>query len=362
MTDNKKPGESVDGFDLANVHTDNLPRLLKSLGISLVFTSYQAGALVLVRSDGETLDLAFRGFDRPMGLAVSGDSLTLGTYHSVLEFRRHARLAASREPVGQVDACYVPRASLYTGMINIHDIAWGEAGLWVVNSTFSCLSTLTPDYSFIPRWQPPFIHSLGAEDRCHLNGMALREGRPAYVSTFSKFDRAGAWREASTFDGTLIDVVRNEILLDGLVMPHSPRWQRERLWFCESGHGLVSSLDPVSGQRTDLMELPGFTRGMAFFGPLMFVGLSRVHSSDIKKPAPISRLPETQAGIWVINLEDGSLVGHLRFTGDVDQIYDIAVIPDAAFPDLLTWDDEQAASAYVFPETPGAAPGSAPPH
>jgi hypothetical protein len=40
------------------------------LNISLAFTSYQAGRLMLVRSDGKKLDVNFKSFSRPMGLAV----------------------------------------------------------------------------------------------------------------------------------------------------------------------------------------------------------------------------------------------------------------------------------------------------
>jgi uncharacterized protein (TIGR03032 family) len=52
-------------------------------------------------------------------------------------------------------------------------MAWAGDDVWIVNTRFSCLCTLDPDYSFVPRWRPPFITALAAEDRCHLNGLAV---------------------------------------------------------------------------------------------------------------------------------------------------------------------------------------------
>ena len=60
----------------------------------------------------------------------------------------------------RVDACFITRSAHYSGMINIHDIDWGDEGLWAVNSSFSCLCTIEPDSSFVPRWKPHFISEL----------------------------------------------------------------------------------------------------------------------------------------------------------------------------------------------------------
>jgi hypothetical protein len=44
------------------------------------------------------------------------------------------------------------------------------------------------DYSFVPRWRPPFISALVAEDRCHLNGLAVVDGRARFVSALGETD------------------------------------------------------------------------------------------------------------------------------------------------------------------------------
>lgn len=388
-------------IDYSAEYSANLPALLNYLNISLAFTSYQAGRLMLVRTDGEVLDVNFKTFPRPMGLSVTENTLTMGTYTQVIKFQReNGLLEKIRKPLkkieeditaprirpkdsveasvpsladskleteeqqkqrkhqeslyapmdSRVDACFITRASHYTGMINIHDIGWGEDGLWAVNSSFSCLCTLESDYSFVPRWKPYFISELAPEDRCHLNGMALRDGKPAYVTTFSTSDQLGQWRKNVTLNGTLMDVANNKILIDGLAMPHSPRWYRNKVYFCNSGEGQVCSYDPVTSQTTMITELPGFTRGIDFYGPFMFVGLSKVRLSDVFRSAPLAqRYHETYSGVWVINLDDNSVVGQISFSGNVDQIYDVAVLPGCSFPEIIEPTHPRMRNHFCYP-------------
>lgn len=396
-------------MDFSAEHSSNLPVLLERLDIALAFTSYQAGRLMLVRSAGGQLDVNYKSFPRPMGLTVTRDSLTLGIFTQVLKFQREdglleqikqplppieqditaprirpkeaaaddaatamqdddldplQREQLEREhrkwveqerrrmaPVDErVDACFISRSAHYTGMINIHDIDWGDEGLWAVNSSFSCLCTLSPDASFVPRWKPHFISELVPEDRCHLNGMTLRDGRPAYVTTFSTADQAGMWRKGERFDGTLMDVQRNEILLHGLAMPHSPRWYRGHVYYCNSGEGQLCRFDPASGRNEVLAELPGFTRGMDFHGPLLFVGLSKVRRSDVTAAAPLAdKHGETFSGIWVFNLDTLQVAATLSFTGNVDQIYDVAVLPGCHFPELIEPSHPRMRNHFCFP-------------
>lgn len=336
-------------FDPSSLHSDNLPALLQSLNISLALTSYQANRLMLVRSEDAVIDVLFQEIPRPMGLAVSDDRLILGSWAQVLDYRRQDALNAEMDAQGRVDACYVPRGSLVTGNINVHDIAWGDEGLWVVNSTFSCLATLSPDYNFVPRWKPHFINGLKPDDSCHLNGMAMREGRPAFVTTFCCDDSPNAWR-AFKGNGTVMTVADNRIIVDQLYMPHSPRWIDGWLYFCESGLGRVWRCREDGSERTLVAELPGFTRGLDHLGSLLFVGVSRSRVSENAPPIPLlDRVDVTVSGFWVIDLENLSEVAWLLFTGDVHQIYDLAIFQNMRFPHVMEWNNEQIENCYSYP-------------
>ena len=61
---------------------------------------------------------------------------------------------------GRYDALYLPRLAYRTGEVAVHGIAFGTAGLWFVNTRFSCLAALSEEYHFVPRWKPPFISRL----------------------------------------------------------------------------------------------------------------------------------------------------------------------------------------------------------
>jgi hypothetical protein len=70
---------------LRAVHTANFPALLQQLGASLLVTTYQAGKLVMVRDEGDHLNTHLRAFQAPMGMALSGDRLAIGTHIQVWE-------------------------------------------------------------------------------------------------------------------------------------------------------------------------------------------------------------------------------------------------------------------------------------
>src|SRR3954467_14306451 len=186
--------------------TDSFVALLQQLGASLLVSTYQANKLLVARAAGGGLSMLVRTFERPMGLAVDAHRLMIGTRNQIWFLRNAPDIAARVEPAGQHDACFLPRSSHVTGDIGVHEMAWGAEELWVVNTRFSCLCTLHPDYSFVPRWRPPFITALAAEDRCHLNGVAIVDGRPRYVTALGETDTAGGWRANKPQGGCLLDV------------------------------------------------------------------------------------------------------------------------------------------------------------
>src|SRR4051794_8512022 len=227
--------------------TESFVGLLAELGASLLVSTYQANKLLVARAAGGGLSMLVRTFERPMGLAVDAQRLILGTRNQIWFLRNAPDIAPRVEPAGQHDACYLPRCSHVTGDIGVHEMAWAGEELWAVNTRFSCLCTLHPDYSFVPRWQPPFITALAAEDRCHLNGLAIVDGKPRYVTALGTTDTAGGWRAGKPAGGVLTAVPDGEVICRGLSMPHSPRWQDGRLWLLESGTGRLVLVDRAAG-------------------------------------------------------------------------------------------------------------------
>ncbi len=336
---------------LRSVHTTNFPHILSQLGISLVVSTYQAGKLIVLRADGEAINTHFRIFKKPMGLAADQGRLAIGTAHQVWELRNVPAVAQKLEPKGKHDACYLPRNCHITGDIDIHEMAWGTSNLWFVNTRFSCLCTLDFNHSFVPRWRPDFVSALTPEDRCHLNGLGLVAGQPKYVTALGTTDSAGGWRSHKANGGVLLDVETNERVAGHLSMPHSPRWYRNCLWVLESGHGSLATVDLASGKIETVAQLPGFTRGLDFWGPLAFVGLSQVRETAVFSGIPLTeRLQERTCGVWVVHIETGQAIAFLKFEAAVQEIFAVQVLPGIRFPEIIDWDETLIATSYVLPD------------
>jgi uncharacterized protein (TIGR03032 family) len=258
-----------------------------------------------------------------------------------------ARLASGRWH----DACFLPRAAHCTGNVQIHEMAWVGDVLWFVNTRFSCLCTLDRNHSFVPRWRPPFITALAPEDRCHLNGLALREGRVRYATALGATDAPAGWRADKARGGVLLDVTTGETIAGGLSMPHSPRWHDGRLWLLESGTGTLGIVDPGSGRYEPIVEMPGFTRGLDFRGRFAFVGLSQVRETAVFSGIPLTeRLTERTCGVWVIDIVTGRTAAFLRFEEAVQEIFAVQVVAGRRYPDLINDDEALLADSFVLPD------------
>ena len=243
--------------------------------LSLLVSTYQAGKLLAIGWTGQQVSLNARNFDHAMGFDIRGDRLALATATQIQSFANAPLLAADFTPKtpGRYDALYLQRASHFTGPLFVHDLAFADdEDLWFVNTRFSCLATTSPQYSFIPRWQPPFIDALAPEDRCHLNGLAMRDGQPRTVTALGVSNQPRGWRANKAHGGVVLDVPSGEVVCSGLAMPHSPRWHEDRLWVLNSGAGELLRLD-AGGASEVVCALPGYLRGLTFVGDFAIVGL-----------------------------------------------------------------------------------------
>lgn len=331
--------------------TTSIASLLAQAESSLLITTYKAGQVILARTDdGESLDTRLTAMDRPMGAAIAGNRLALGASDSVVVYARHDA-GAQLDVLPVPDAVMVPKGVCFTGDVAIHDMGWDNDGtLWFVNTRFSCLSTLDLYSSFNVRWKPSWISAIAAEDRCHLNGLAMVDGQPRYVTALAQTDVEGGWREHKGTAGVIVDITTDEVVAEGLSMPHSPRWHDGRLWFLQSGTGSLNVLDPTTGEHEEITRLPGFTRGLSFVGPYALVGLSQVRESVFSGLPVTQSAEERNCGVWAVDGRTGETVGFLRFTGTVTEIFDVQLIP-ARWPHIADPGDLTQSSYALDPQT-----------
>ena len=348
--DSPVPPSDDPGF--ASMYTDNLPEILRQLGITVFATNYQGGKLIAARHDGNTVNAHFLDFDKPMGLAVDRNQLFIGTQTGIREFRNVPGAARYLTPPNRNDAVYVFRNYYVTGNIDIHEMALGANNeCWFVNTRFSCLCTLDRDHSFRPRWRPRFISGLSPHDRCHLNGVAMMNGQPRWLTALSATDTKEGWRANKRDGGVLLDYESRDIIVRGLSMPHSPRWYRNRLWMLESGRGILAIVDLASGKLQTVARVPGFARGLDFVGPLAFIGLSQLRETN-----PFTDIVMTEdnadrrSGVWVVNIETGQTIAILKFGGAVQEIFDVQTVQGVLFPEIIDEANEVAHTTYVLPD------------
>ena len=347
--------------EFSYVHSQGFAEAMRAMNATLWISTYQAGKLAVFRSHGGRISMLPRTFDKAMGLAVDPQRIALATRYQIWQLRNEPILAPRIKPHDTHDACFVPRTSHVTGNIDAHEIAWSADGeLWIVNTQFCCLCTLDPQYSFVPRWRPPFVSELKREDRCHVNGLAMENGRPKYVTAFSETDAKEAWREHKRDGGCLIDVDSGEVVTRGMSMPHSPRLFDGKLWVLDSGNGQLCLVDKSNGKRETVAELPGYTRGLAFSGRWAFVGLSKIRETAVFGGVTIAeKLDERKCGVWVVDVPSGQPVGFVDFQKTVSEIFDVQVLPGIRFPAIIGFEKATIQRACVIgPEVPLGSAGS----
>jgi uncharacterized protein (TIGR03032 family) len=339
---------------------------LAGLHISLAFTTYQTNRLFLLgRGEQGGLAVNERLFDRPMGLFAEGERLHMACRTQVWQLEN--RLAPGETHKGQ-DRLYVPALAHTTGDLNVHDVVIDRHGRTLfINTDFSCLATHRPGYNFDAVWQPPFISKLAAEDRCHLNGLALVDGEAAYVTACGSSDSPAGWRHQRRSGGVVMHIPSREVVASGLSMPHSPRWFEGRLWLLNSGTGELGYLD---GTRFHpVTYCPGFVRGLAFVGGFAVVGLSKLRSSSLSGLPLDQRLAAdgqaSECGLRVIDLSTGQVVHSLQIDGVVEELFDVVVLPGVRRPGALGFQDDAIDRLVSFPGSgglvvtkPGVLPGA----
>ena len=322
-----------------------LPGFLGAQRIALAVSSYQSGKFYLI---GQNVDGGLlvdeRFFRKAMGICVPDeDTILLATLFQIVRFKN---VLNPGEQINNVfDACYVPRETYVTGELDAHDVGVLKDGRVVfVNTLYNCLATPSARHSFTPLWKPPFISAIVREDRCHLNGLAMADGVPRYVTAVSRSDTIDGWRDRRASGGVVVDVQTGEIVIGGLSMPHSPRIYRDRLWLLNSGTGEFGWIEPGAGQSMGqgaakfhvLAFCPGFLRGLAFHGNHAFVGLSKPRYQRFEGLALDQKLADADSepwcGVQVIDLDSGACVHWFRLDGAVAELYDLAVVPGAMRP------------------------------
>ncbi|MDH3347026.1 MAG: TIGR03032 family protein [Desulfobulbaceae bacterium] len=338
-----------------------LARRLKQLNLSIAFTSYQSNLLYMlgILPNG-SVHLHQSAMAKPMGLALDNNGgLVLSTGFQVIEL---INILKDNEHINKTfNACYLPRTIHLTGALDAHDVGIDvNDRIIFVNTSFNCLATISNRHSFEMVWKPPFISNLVQEDRCHLNGLAMLDGQPAFATAVSRSDTIDGWRDRRDSGGIVIDVQANKIICDGLSMPHSPRIHKGELWVLNAGTGELGVVArsqnnnglPETGHFEPRVFCPGFLRGLAFQDNFAFVGLSKPRYERFEGLALDQRLKDADSepwcGIQIIDLEKRCCVDWLRIDGAVSELFDVQIISGSSCPMTISPTSQESTTMITY--------------
>lgn len=275
-----------------------------------------------------------------MGISVQGSKLAIASRNYIEVYSRSDKLGRTfPSKPNYYDTLFIPQAKYFTGIADMHEIAFDAGNIWAINTSFSCVVKMSEDHHFIPIWQPDFITELAPEDRCHLNGLIMENGQPKYVSMFDMSNTANGWRMGTFDSGVLYDCQKQVPLLTGLSMPHSPTRHGNLIFFLQSATGEVMRYNLTTKKLDVVIQLNSFLRGMAVYGDYLFIGRSKMRkSSKTFKDLPVANT--SSAGIEIVNHQTNERVGGLNYSERISEIFEVQVLENLQVPLMLTENDE----------------------
>lgn len=337
-------------------YSPNFSEILQQLQATLVISTYQAGKVVFISAkDSESLIQLPRTFNKAMGIAISDDQqkMAIATQSEVVVCKNDLQLAeAYPNKEGVYDALFMPRATFYTGMVDMHDLHFGKDGkLWGINTVMSALCEIDAEFSYKPVWKPFFISDYAGEDRCHLNGLAMKEGIPKYATALGQGNTPKSWRQNISQTGVVLDIETNQIIAESLGMPHSPRLYDDGLYVALSAEERIIRIDPKTHEIETIAKIEGFVRGMTRIGDYLLVGKSKLRkNSSVFKELAIAQKAD-EAGIDMIHIPTGVVHAKLRYLASVDEIYDVQILTGVVRPNILNTYTDLHTKALTTPQT-----------
>jgi uncharacterized protein (TIGR03032 family) len=306
--------------------------------VALALTTGATGRLVLVGAGAEgKLSLFLRAFDGAYGLSGNGQTLLMASAFQVWRFEN---TVAPGKSASGYDKLFVPRVAHTTGDVRAGDVAFAADGtILFANTLFSCIASVSAEFSFTPVWRPPFISRLVPEDRCHLTGFALEDGLLRYASVAAASDLASGWERNIASGGCVLDAATGATVAEGLALPVAPRLRDDRLWLDEAASGHFGFIHLGSGMFEEVAFCPGWLSGLAFVEGFAVVATSITRDGRAMGGLPLEHNLETyrakaQTAVCVIDLGSGEVAHWMRFDG-LAEIRDVALVSETVRPAAL---------------------------
>ena len=125
-----------------------------------------------------------------------------------------------------------------------------------------------------------------------------------------------------------------KVIARNLTRPHSAKLYKNKLWVNNSGYGEFGSIE--DGSLSVLMKLPGWTRGLSFFGNIAFIGVSKI-IPKFRVYAPGIKSDIQECAVYAVDLKTKEILGSIEWPYG-NQIYGIE------------WIDAKKCAGFPFTE------------
>ncbi|MGH2362612.1 MAG: DUF4915 domain-containing protein, partial [bacterium] len=265
-------------------------KILAETGLTLLVTREYEHLVMAMRAAANGPVISYMPMPHPSGLVVDR---ARGVVHiastrnpnQVYDFMPVTdltpRLDVKLEPLR--DRPLVPvRSRFFPGCLYMHDLALIQGALHANAVGENAVVRLYDDGQYERVWWPRCIETdsgrMFGQNYIQLNSIAA--GTDLSTSYFSaSADRPSARRPGHKNlpvdkRGVIFSGATREPVARGLTRPHSARLYNGRVWVNNSGYGELGVVE--NGGFAPVARLPGWTRGLCFYGQIAFVGTSRV--------------------------------------------------------------------------------------
>lgn len=293
-----------------------------------VVVSHSNKLLAAGRTVRGALEINQAPFERVTGVSVAPDgSLVVAAQHEL--WRMTDSLSDGEASPTGADRWLMCRTARFVGGVRPADPVATSDDCWFASVALSAVCSLDDTFSAKVRWVPPFITEVRPETRCRLTGLGSIDGRPRVVTSMSTSNVAGGWTEHQLAGGVLIDILTDEVLAEGLSMPHSPRWHDGAWWLLQAGTGELGYID--AGRFVAVARIDGFARGLTISRGVGLVGGSGSRWDELVAGLPVGQRLQASgrrpdSGVFLFDLVSGRAVGEMRLDGTAREVADVVVL------------------------------------
>lgn len=242
---------------------------------------------------------------------------------------------------------FLPRQARYLpGSLYIHDVVRMGGEIYATVTGHNFLARLSLEQGWERVWWPKVVDDAAPNqfntNYLQLNSIAANASpEKSFYTGFSNLaSGAKPWKEGygPRGKGVVFSGETRSPILTGLTCPHAAKLADGKLWLCNSGFGTFGYVeafethDPDRTRYVPVGTAPGFTRGMAFGGDYVFVGVSKIIAA-YEPYAPGLVAEESKCGVCVFNRHTGEQVASLIWPNGY-QIYDVQILPGVKRPRL----------------------------